>query len=104
MNVFREIEPVEIQCKTSQSIEKFRKKTITLIQNNGGKIKVESNNEIVAGFGSAIKLRLLGAMIAGIKSSPRTLYVLRKQIRIFVHTHDGFAQPPHCLKFLFRVI
>jgi hypothetical protein len=97
MSLFRELEPVEIQFKTSESIEDCRKKIISVIQTDGWKIKVESKNDIVAGIGSGIKMRLLGAMIVGVKTSPRDVIISFKtngdttEIKAIVRDTLGFG-------------
>ena len=69
------LNPVEIEFVTSSALEDAGKLILATLSSSGGKIKIHTTNDIVAGFGSGIKMRLLGAAIVGAKTSPRDVVV-----------------------------
>ncbi len=79
------IEPVNIEFLTSSKFEDVRTNIVSSLKSSGGTIKIETNTDIVAGFGSALKSRLLGAMIAGIKSFPREVSISLQKKDKFTH-------------------
>lgn len=95
--MFRVIEPVEIDFVTKTSIEESRKIILEALRSQGGNIKVDSARDIVAGFGSGLKARLLGVALAGTNSMPRDVVVkLREtesktEVKIRVRDTAGFG-------------
>jgi hypothetical protein len=93
--MFRTIEPVEIDFVTQAPIGETRKTILEALRGRGGNIKVDSAKDIVAGFGSGLKMRLLGVAFAGTKSVPRDVVVkLREkgngtEVRITVRDTAG---------------
>jgi hypothetical protein len=73
--MFRVIEPVEIDFVTKTSVAETRRTILEALHKQGGKIKVDSPNDIVAGFGSGLKVRLLGVALVGTNSSPRDIVI-----------------------------
>jgi hypothetical protein len=95
--VFRVIEPVEIDFVTHTSIEDIRTTIIGALRKQGGKIKVDSPKDVLAGFGSGLKTRLLGVVLAGVHSAPRDVVIkLREtedktEVRVTVRDTMGFG-------------
>jgi hypothetical protein len=93
--MFRVIEPVEISFAIAARLADVWKKIIQTIITKGGRIKVDDQSTILAGFGSSWKVRLLGAMILGAKSMPRDVLVQMKdtsgQIQISIVVRDTFG-------------
>jgi hypothetical protein len=73
--MLRVIEPVEISFTITDHHENIQPKIVQHFIERRGRIKVEDDATVVAGFGSNLKIRLLGAMIAGVKSMPRDVVV-----------------------------
>jgi len=73
--MFRVIEPVEVNFTTSIAIEEARRLVLSALRRMGGRIKVDSSRDIVAGFGSGWKARLLGVLLGGIECFPRDVVV-----------------------------
>ena len=73
--MLRVIEPVEIEFETSIAIEDARQRVLSTLSRIGGRVKVDSSRDIVAGFGSGWKARLLGVLLGGIECFPRDAVV-----------------------------
>jgi hypothetical protein len=95
--MFRVIEPVDIDFVTQTSIAETNRKILEALRNQGGKIKVDSAQDILAGFGSALKTRLFGVALVGTNSVPRDVLVkLREtenktEVKIIVRDTMGFG-------------
>jgi hypothetical protein len=95
--MFRVIEPVEIDFITQMSITETKRKIIEVLRAQCGKIKVDSARDILAGFGSGLKIRLFGIAIAGTNSAPRDILIkLREtenktEVRVTVRDTLGFG-------------
>ncbi|MBN2182954.1 MAG: hypothetical protein JW715_13670 [Sedimentisphaerales bacterium] len=89
--------PAEIEFATSVAVEEARERILSTIGRIGGRVKVDSPGKIIAGFGSDLKARLLGALLGGIESFPRDLVVeLRTsdnttQVKVSVRDTFGFG-------------
>ena len=57
---FAAVDPVEIDFVTQTSITETKSKILAALQKQGGKLKVESAQDVVAGFGSDFWRRFLG--------------------------------------------
>lgn len=96
-NLFRAIEPVEINFTTSLSLSEAGNKAVSILSQRRGRIKVNDKQIILAGFGSGLKARLLGVLIAGIESAPRDVQVKFDQrdsetgVSILVRDTFGFG-------------
>jgi hypothetical protein len=55
---FTAIEPVEIDFVTQTSIAETKSKILEALRKQGGRIKVDSAMDVVAGFGSRLKMQL----------------------------------------------
>jgi len=95
--MFRVIEPVEIEFLTSVSIDDTRQRILATLGRVGARIKVDSSRDIVAGFGSGWKARILGALLAGIDVMPRDVVVKlvdrngKTEVRVSVRDTFGFG-------------
>jgi len=93
--MFRVIEPVEIGFTVDRSQKDVQSQIVQHLIAQGGRIKVNDDSTILAGFGSNLKIRLLGAMFAGIKSMPRDVVVQLAensgQTRVSVVVRDTFG-------------
>jgi len=69
------INSAHIEFSTALNRANVHEAIVSSIQSNGGKIKVDTTDTIVAGFGSQTKMRLLGSMLAGIRSFPRDVVI-----------------------------
>lgn len=91
------IEPVEINFSVAKHLSEVRSKVVKAVVAKGGRIKINDDSFILAGFGSNLKVRLLGAMLAGIKSMPRDILVQMKEeaaqthVSILVRNTFGFG-------------
>jgi hypothetical protein len=91
------IEPVEISFVVAKRLADVRTEVVRHLTANGGRIKVDDDSAILAGFGSNIKIRLLGAVWAGIKSMPRDVLVRlvegagQTQVSVTVRDTFGFG-------------
>src|SRR5688572_30485598 len=66
--MLRVIEPVKISFVVAARPADVRTRIIQHLTTQGGRIKVDDDTTILAGFGSNLKIRLLGAMIAGVNA------------------------------------
>src|SRR5215204_7243037 len=73
--MFRVIEPVEINFTVPARSAAVRKELVQILIAQGGRIKVNDDATILVGFGSNLKIRLLGAALAGIRAMPRDVLV-----------------------------
>jgi hypothetical protein len=91
------IEPVEISFVVAKRLADVRREVVRHLTANGGRVKVDDDSAILAAFGSNIKIRLLGAVWAGIKSMPRDVLVRlaegagQTQVSVTVRDTFGFG-------------
>jgi hypothetical protein len=91
------VAPVDIEFTTITSLDNSRKIIIESLKASGAKIKIESDADIVAGFGSVLKIRMFGVFFAGIQAFPRDLVVAlstedgRTRIKVTVRDTCGFG-------------
>ncbi len=69
------IDSAHIEFSTALNRDNVHEAIVSSIQSSGGKIKIDTTDGIVAGFGSQTKMRLLGAMLAGMRSFPRDVVI-----------------------------
>jgi hypothetical protein len=93
--MLRVIEPVEITFTVAERQGDVQPKIVQHLIAHGGRIKVNDDSTILAGFGSNLKIRLLGAMIVGVKAMPRDVVVNLSespgQTRVSVVVRDTFG-------------
>lgn len=95
--MLRVIEPVEIEFTSSISIEDAQQLVLAALRSIGGRIKVDSSCDVVAGFGSSWKARMLGIFLGGLECFPRDVVVAlrpdsgKTQIKITVRDTFGFG-------------
>ena len=95
--MLRVIEPVEIEFTTSVAIEEARQRVLSALHRIGGRVKVDSSRDIVVGFGSGWKARLLGVLLGGIECFPRDVVVAlrttndKTQVKVGVRDTFGFG-------------
>ena len=91
------IEPVEITFGVDKRAADVRTEVVRHLTAQEGRIKVDDDSTILAGFGSNLKIRLLGALLAGIKSMPRDVLVRltensgQTQVSVTVRDTFGFG-------------
>jgi len=89
------IAPANIEFTTMSGVEEARELMISALIKNGATMKIESTTDIVASFGSALKMRLLGAILVGIKTFPRDVVIVissdRERTRIKARVSDTFG-------------
>lgn len=74
------VEPLEINFETTMSLAESRLRIVASIAERKGKIKVDYPTELVAGFGSGAKTRLLGGMWIDKRNLPRDLAVSLREL------------------------
>jgi len=95
--MLRVIEPVEIEFATSIAIEDAKQRVLSALRRIGGRVKVDSSRDILAGFGSSWKARLLGVLLGGIECFPRDVGVAlrtsndKTQVKVMVRDTFGFG-------------
>jgi hypothetical protein len=89
------IAPTDITFTTTFSIDKARNVILESLIDSGAKIKIGRSANIVASFGSALKVRMLGLFICGVQAFPRDLVVALSNedgsTRIKVTVDDTFG-------------
>jgi len=89
------IEPVEISFVVATRLADVRTEVVRHLTANGGRIKIDDDSTVLAGFGSNMKIRLLGAVWAGVKSMPRDVLVRMAegagQTQVSVTVRDAFG-------------
>lgn len=61
----------EMCFSVNTTLVETRNKILKYISDTGGKIKKQGETQIIASYGSALKIRLLGTLFAGLKAYPR---------------------------------
>lgn len=73
--MFDALEPIEISFETALSAAQARDKAASVLTSRGGRIKTNDGSVLVAAFGSQLKVRLLGTILAGVQAMPRDVEV-----------------------------
>jgi hypothetical protein len=73
--MFEAVETVEVSFTTSISAPEARRKTVAVLNERAGRIKVDEDNLVIARFGSSWKTRLFGTVLAGVQNMPREVKV-----------------------------
>ena len=94
---FESVSPVHLEFTTKATLEQVRITVLEALRNEGADVRSDTANQVVAGFGSGTKARLMGATLGGIKVMPRDLFVDfyreggKTLVRLVVHDTFGFG-------------
>ena len=66
--MFGAIEPIEMEFAAAMSASEARHKTVSVLRERAGRIKIDKDEIVIAGFGSSWKARLFGTVLAGVKA------------------------------------
>jgi hypothetical protein len=89
--------PVYIAFTTMKTLGESKILIVNVINRDGGHIRTQSDKQIVAGFGSGAKLRVLGGLLGGLKFLPRDVTIDiensgdRTLIKVYVRDTMGFG-------------
>ena len=95
--MFGAIEPIEIEFAAAMSASEARQKAVSVLRERAGRIKIDKDEIVVAGFGSSWKARLFGTVLAGVQSMPREVKVELQQgesqtiVSVLVRDTFGFG-------------
>lgn len=95
--MFGAIPAVYLAFYTAKTLEEAQSLIVSVIHNNGGQIRIQSDRQIVAGFGSGAKFRIIGGAISGVKVSPRDIIIDMERledktlIKVIVRDMLGFG-------------
>ena len=95
--MFGVIEPIEMEFAAAMSASEARHKTISVLKERAGRIKIDKDEIVIAGFGSSWKARLFGTVLAGVQSMPREVKVEFQQresqtiVSVLVRDTFGFG-------------
>ena len=93
--MFSSLEPVEMSFTVAASAATLRTEIVRALTAKGGRIPTDGGSEVVAKFGSNLKVRLLGAFLAGFNATPRDVIVSMKesggQTQVSITVRDTFG-------------
>lgn len=93
--MFNSIKPVETGFTATASSATLRTEIVRILTAKGGRITTDDGSTVVAKFGSNLKIRLLGAYLAGVQSMPRDVVVDMKesggQTQVSITVRDTFG-------------
>lgn len=91
--MFQRVEPANLCFLTSTSVVETQRMVVERLRAQGGKITSDSAHEIVATFGSGLKMRLLGLVLAGVEVFPREAIVRLEDVngetRVTIKVRDA---------------
>ena len=95
--MFGAIDPVALKFDAPMSASEARAKTVSVLSERAGRIKVDEDKIVIARFGASWKARLFGTVLAGVQSMPREVKVefqqtgLQTSVSVSVRDTFGFG-------------